>query len=72
MYGTTGMHEIDWLVGDQPVIPPAEERLLQRRIVACRAPIWRSEVFYPVPDVAPPPCLRTGQLTFGCFHRRTS
>ena len=24
-------------------------------------------VFYPVPDVAPPPCLRSGHLTFGCF-----
>ena len=24
-------------------------------------------MFYPVPDVAPPPCLRAGHLTFGCF-----
>jgi predicted O-linked N-acetylglucosamine transferase (SPINDLY family) len=24
-------------------------------------------VFYPVPDVAPPPCLQAGHLTFGCF-----
>ena len=30
MYGTTGMREIDWLVGDAAVIPPAEERYYTR------------------------------------------
>ncbi len=41
--GTTGMHEVDWLVGDAVVIPPAERRATtRRRSFACRAPIWRS------------------------------
>jgi protein O-GlcNAc transferase len=67
MYGTTGMHEIDWLVGDAVVIPPAEERYYTEKIVRVPGSYLAFWVFYPVPDVAPPPCLRTGQVTFGCF-----
>lgn len=67
MYGTTGLRDIDWLVGDAAVIPPEEERYYCEPIVRVPGSYLAFSVFYPVPDVAPPPCLRTRQLTFGCF-----
>ena len=67
MYGTTGLPNIDWLVGDASVIPPEEERFYREPIVRVPGTYLAFSVFYPVPDVAPPPCLRAGHMTFGSF-----
>ena len=67
MYGTSGLPDIDWLVGDASVIPPEEERYYREPIVRVPGSYLAFSVFYPVPDVAPPPCLSAGHLTFGCF-----
>ncbi|HEY3845694.1 MAG TPA: tetratricopeptide repeat protein [Acetobacteraceae bacterium] len=67
MYGTTGLPDLDWLVGDAAVIPPEEERYYREQIVRVPGSYLAFWVFYPVPDVAPPPCMRVGHLTFGCF-----
>jgi predicted O-linked N-acetylglucosamine transferase (SPINDLY family) len=67
MYGTTGLPDIDWLVGDASVIPPEEERYYREPIVRVSGSYLAFSVFYKVPDVAPPPCVSAGHLTFGCF-----
>jgi protein O-GlcNAc transferase len=67
MYGTTGLREIDWLVGDAAVIPPEEEQYCTEPIVRVPGTYLAFWMFYPVPDVAPPPCVQTGYLTFGCL-----
>lgn len=67
MYGTTGLRDLDCLVGDDSVIPPEEEPFYAEPIVRVPGSYLAFNVFYPVPDVAPPPCLRTGHLTFGSF-----
>ena len=67
MYGTTGLREVDWLVGDAAVIPPEEERHCTERIARVPGTYLAFQVFYPVPNVVSPPCLRTGSVTFGCF-----
>ncbi len=67
MYATTGLRDIDWLVGDAAVIPPEEERDYCEPIVRVPGSYLAFSVFHPVPDVAPPPCLRAGHLMFGCF-----
>ncbi len=67
MYGTTGLRDIDWLVGDAAVIPLNEDQYYCEPIVRVPGSYLAFDVFYPVPDVAPPPCLRVGHLTFGCF-----
>jgi predicted O-linked N-acetylglucosamine transferase (SPINDLY family) len=66
-YATSGMRCFDYLIGDDLVIPAAEEPLYSERI--CRVPgsYLSFEVNYPVPGVASLPCLRNGQMTFGCL-----
>lgn len=68
MYGTTGFPHLDALVGDARSIPPEEERFYSepvRRVTRTYLPF---EVFYPTPDVAPPPCLEAGHVTFGSLN----
>jgi protein O-GlcNAc transferase len=67
MYGTSGLLDIDWLVGDAAVIPAEEEHYYCEPIARVPGSYLAFRVFYPVPDIAPPPCLRNGSLTFGCF-----
>jgi len=67
MFGTTGMTEIDLLVGDAAVIPPEEERFYTERVVRVPGAYLAFWPFYAVPDVVPPPCLATRQITFGCL-----
>lgn len=67
MYGTTGFPEIDCVVGDDAVIPLEEERFYCERVVRVPGSYLAFTILYPVPEVAPPPCLETGQLTFGCL-----
>ena len=67
MFGTTGMREVDWLVGDAAVILPEEERFYTEPIARVPGTYLAFWLFYAVPDVAPPPCVEAGHLTFGCL-----
>lgn len=67
MYGTSGLGHFDYLVGDRHVIPPEEEAFYTERIVRVPGSYLTFDVSYPVPEVAPAPCLRGGSLTFGCL-----
>src|SRR5262249_34510036 len=67
MYATSGMACFDCLVGDAAVVTAAEASHYCERIVCVPGSYLAFEVRYPVPDVAPPPVLRNGWLTFGSF-----
>ena len=67
MYGTTGVPEIDYVVGDDAVIPPEEERFHSEHVVRVPGTYLAFTILYAVPEVAPPPCVGTGRLTFGCL-----
>lgn len=67
MYATTGISAYDYLIGDDHVIPPEEEKFYSEKIVRVPGSYLTFEVTYPVPDVADPPCLSTGAITFGCL-----
>ena len=67
-YATSGASCFDALVGDAlSVVTSEEERHYCERIVRVPGSYLAFEVLYPVPDVAPPPILRNGWLTFGSF-----
>ncbi len=66
--GSTGVPNIDWLIGDRVVTPPAADHLCSERVmrlpntVFCFAP----EVDYPLPDFGK--LSRGRPLTFGSFN----
>ena len=66
-YATTGMSCFDRVVADAATLPPDEEAYCCERIHRVSGSYLSFDVRYPVPDVAPPPCLRNGHLTFGCL-----
>jgi len=65
MYATTGLPTVDCVVGDQWTIPPEEERFCVERVRRVPHTYLAFDMFYPAPDVAPPPWLAAGQITFG-------
>jgi predicted O-linked N-acetylglucosamine transferase (SPINDLY family) len=67
MFATSGMRDFDYLIGDHHVIPPEEEVFYSERIVRIPGSYLTFEVTYPVPELAPAPCLRRDALTFGCL-----
>lgn len=67
MYGPTGLPEIDYVVGDDAVIQPEEERFYGERVARVPGSYLAFTILYPVPGVASPPCVETGQFTFGCL-----
>ena len=67
MFATTGLASYDCLIGDAEVVPVDEERFYRERIERVPGSYLTFEVGYPVPDVASPPCLTKGTITFGCL-----
>jgi protein O-GlcNAc transferase len=67
MFATSGLDGIDFLIGDDHVIPVDEEAWYSERVVRVPGTYLAFEVGYPVPEVAPAPCLERGALTFGCL-----
>jgi len=65
MYATTGFPSVDCVVGDAWTIPPEEERFCVERVRRVPRTYLAFDVFYPVPDVAPPPWAAAGHVTFG-------
>jgi protein O-GlcNAc transferase len=67
MYATTGIPSYDYLIGDDLIVPPEEEKFYCETIVRVPGSYLTFEVTYPVPAVADPPCLTKGAITFGCL-----
>jgi predicted O-linked N-acetylglucosamine transferase (SPINDLY family) len=67
MYATSGMDCFDHLIGDRHVFAAGEESFYSERVVCLPGCYLTFEVTYPVPDVAPAPCLERGVITFGCL-----
>jgi protein O-GlcNAc transferase len=66
-FDTTGLTSIDYRIADEHSVPSAAERFFVERIV--RLP--RSSNCFratAAPEPAPPPCLRAGRVTFGCYN----
>jgi protein O-GlcNAc transferase len=67
-FATSGLDCFDGIIGDDAVIPPAEEGFYTERVLRVRGTYLAFEVLHAVPDVAPPPCNgNQGRLTFGAL-----
>ena len=67
LYATSGMTCFDYLIGDDQVVGPEEEPFYTETIVRVPGSCLTFRVNYPVPDVADPPALTAGYVTFGCL-----
>jgi len=68
MYGTTGFPHVDVLIADDAVLPESEEGHYTERIYRVRHTYLPFNVFYETPEVAPPPSVRNGYITFGSLN----
>jgi len=67
MFATTGMRCFDYLIGDDQVIPPGEERLYTEKILRVPGSYLTFDVAYRVPEVVDPPCASGSPISFGCL-----
>lgn len=70
MYSTTGMDCFDGLIGDATVLPSEEEVFYSEKILRVPGSYLTFSVDYPVPPVAPLPCMQPAAcnaFTFGCL-----
>lgn len=67
LYATSGIDAFDAIIGDDAVIKPGEEPFYSERVLRVPGSYLAFAVLYKVPDVAPPPALASGRITFGCF-----
>ena len=65
LYATSGMAAYDYLIGDDRVIPVAEEAYCVETVLRVPGCYLTFDVSYATPDVADPPMLSAGQITFG-------
>jgi len=65
---STGLSEIDYIIMDDTAVLPGEESCFSEKVI--RMPQTRFCYEPPVfaGDVAPPPCIRNGYVTFGSFN----
>jgi protein O-GlcNAc transferase len=66
-YASSGIGAFDCVVGDDAVVRPGEERFFAERVRRVPGSYLAFSTLYPCPEVAPPPCLERGKLTFGSF-----
>ena len=65
MYATSGLPEIDYIVGDDQVVRTDEKAYYTEKVIRLPLSYLTFEVNHPAPPVSPPPCLTRGHLTFG-------
>ncbi|NNG22582.1 O-linked N-acetylglucosamine transferase, SPINDLY family protein [Telluria aromaticivorans] len=67
--GTTGLAAMDYYLADRHVLPPGQfDHLFTEKLV--HLPVaWAFEPAATAPDLAAPPALANGYLTFGSFNR---
>jgi predicted O-linked N-acetylglucosamine transferase (SPINDLY family) len=65
MFATTGMDCFDYLIGDRTVLAPGDETDYCEKLVRLDGCYLAFEVDYPVPAVAPLPCLSGRPFMFG-------
>jgi protein O-GlcNAc transferase len=64
----TGLDAVDYLLADPIALPPAAERWYSEQVVHLPS-IVCYEPAANLPDIAPPPILERGTVTFGSFNR---
>jgi len=70
-FASTGVAEIDYILGDPWVTPLAEQSHLSEKIWQLPDTYWCFSSPDVSPDISPLPAQSSGQITFGCFNNLT-
>ena len=70
-FATTGLAEMDYLLASPVMVPPGEEGHFSEKIWRLPETHWCFTPPRAAPEVAPPPALANGSVTFGCFNNLT-
>lgn len=66
--GTCGVGNVDYVVADEIACPPALDHLYTEEVLRLPGTFFNFNYDWDTfPDAGPPPCLRNGAVTFGCF-----
>lgn len=66
--GSSCLPEVDWLIADEHLIPPAHEAFYTERIARVDSTFWCFQPPADAPPVSPLPLLARGRLTFGSYN----
>lgn len=69
-FASTGLAQIDYVVGDAWVLPEAERQHFIERPILLPDSYYAYRIPEGAPDVSVAPAQQTGELTFGCFNNR--
>jgi len=64
---TTGLSEIDFKIVDVHTAPVGTDHLYSERLLRLPNTFWCFNPMEDTPNVAPPPCIEKGYVTFGCY-----
>ncbi len=67
MYASSGISSVDYLIGDDIVIPREEEKFYCEKIIRVPGSYLTFEVGYPVPDIVDAPSCAGEPFSFGCL-----
>jgi predicted O-linked N-acetylglucosamine transferase (SPINDLY family) len=67
-FNTTGMKAMDYLLGDDMMIPPENEPLFTEQIYRFEGPCQCYRLIAKVPDIRPTPALESGVVSFGTYN----
>jgi protein O-GlcNAc transferase len=65
---STGLETIDFRLSDPNLDPPGDESFYSEQTIRLPDTYWCYQSIDPSPDVAPPPALSQGAVTFGCLN----
>jgi protein O-GlcNAc transferase len=67
---TTGFDQVDYFIGDQNFTPPDAEAYFSEKVLNIEAPLFAyNPPWHRAPEIAPPPALTKGYVTFGTMTR---
>ncbi len=67
MYATSGLPGFDYIVGDELTVLPHEEVHYSEAVLRVPQSYLTFAVTHDAPPIVDPPCLRHGNVTFGCL-----
>ena len=68
-FGTTGLKNMDYILADNNIIRPGEEKYFTEKIALLPSSYFSHELTEELPELTDPPCIKNGFITFGSTNK---